>query len=463
MTITRTLPHDLAAESSLLGAVLIAGARVLDQVSDLVTADDFFRKAHRTLWEAFTALQDANQPLDLVTVKDALGANLEDVGGLSYVSSLTDGVPKSTNAPFYAQIVRAHAQRRRIIQLALQAITEAYEAEKPVNELLRAVDSEVLKLQGDARGDTVRLSDVAHETYADLEFHVEHRGQVTGVASGFETIDLLTSGWQPGDLIVIAARPSIGKTMFALNMAANTSIRGPKHTLIFSLEMRRRQLQHRLLSNLSGVAMARIRSGFLGEADFERLAPAQAELHDARVTINDRAHQTASSIRATCRQVKHDGGLDLVIVDYFQLISGNQAIKRDTTRNEVLSEVSRRLKILADELQCPIVVLSQLSRASERRSDGRPQLSDLRDTGALEQDADVVGFLHREKHNQDGVTEFIVEKQRNGPTGVVHLRIERDTQTFTDVGLEPEEPVQDALPDTGAKSKRTRRPRPYGR
>jgi replicative DNA helicase len=290
----------------------------------------------------------------------------------------------------------------------------------------------------------VSVGSTVDDEYADLDYRSKHKGELTGLTSGYASIDQLTSGWQNGDLVVIAARPSIGKTALTLNMACAASDVG-KQVAFFSLEMRRSQLQKRLLAHLSGVPMNLILSGDLAENNYARLANAMEVYGKLTINVNDRARQTVGDIRTACRLLKSQKRLDLVIIDYFQLMAGSSP--KGSNRNEQLTEISRRLKVLADEVSCPVILLSQLNRAGDTRSDKRPILSDLRDTGALEQDADLVGFLHRKHHREDGVTQFIIEKQRNGPGGTVNLTIRRDTQTFEDGGVEPDQPALAEAPE----------------
>jgi replicative DNA helicase len=294
-----------------------------------------------------------------------------------------------------------------------------------------------------------------HELSADLDWRMEHRGEVTGVDTGYASVNELTLGWQPGDLIIIGARPSIGKTTLAINMAVHAASTLQKdgrrnRVAIFSLEMRRRQLEYRMLSQLAVVPLTRILSGYLGDVDFPKMAAAMEQLAQLPIEIDDRALQTSLDIRAACRRMKAEGGLDLVIVDYVQLLEGSLD-RRGATRNDELTDISRRIQQLAHELAAPIILLSQLSRPKEGRPDPRPKLSDLRESGSLEQAADIVALLHRKNHREGGVTNFILEKQRNGATGTVNLTLDRDVVTFLDGG---EEQAPEAKPEPEKKATR---------
>lgn len=427
-----TLPNNLEAERAVLGSILVH-SDAFELAAGAIGDDDWYRDAHRRVWRAMKTLNDERVTIDFVTLRNQLNkaGDLDHVGGPAYISSLADGVPRSTNVRYYADIIHEKSQLRGLIAVANTLLTRAYAGGDSSEELAHMVDRQVLDIQN-ARSTArlARVRDSLVQLTADLEVRMSNRGALTGLSSGFPSLDALTMGWQRADLIVIAARPSIGKTAFAMN-AALSAARAGAHVAVFSLEMRRRQLEHRLLSSVSGVALTRILSGHLGQYDFQRISAALQVMHDANIAIDDRAGQTVWDIRSACRRLKAEGQLDLVIVDYVQLMPGTLD-RRGANRNEEVTDISRRLKVLADEVNAPVLLLSQLSRAASKRADPRPQLSDLRESGALEQDADVVGFLHREDHKASGTTEFILEKQRNGPTGTIALSIERNTVTFTD-------------------------------
>jgi replicative DNA helicase len=456
----RVLPQSIDAEKALLGAMIINNA-IIDQVLPLIGADHFFRHAHQIIFKAIiTIALERHAAVDLVMLKDELVllGELDECGGPAYISMLTDGVPRSTNAPYYAGIVREKALLRRAITIGNTMVSAAYHDDAVSANVIRDADLAIINLQrGAVSGRMRNLRDSAGEVYGIIEHHVEHRGELLGVDTGFPSINELTFGWQSGDLVVIAARPSIGKTAFVLNSVIAAS-RAGKRAVIFSLEMRRRQLEYRVLSQLSGVPLTRIMSGYLGEQDYERIGLATGAMAELDIEIDDSAAMTAWDVRSACRRLKAERGLDLVVIDYVQLMRGTLE-RRGASRSDEVGDISRRLKILADEVSVPVLLLSQLNRGADNRSDKRPQLTDLRESGALEQDADIVAFLHRKHHRESGTTNFIIEKQRNGPTGTVNLTIARETQTFTDGGDDPPEPEKPAE----EKEKKPRPPRGWKR
>jgi replicative DNA helicase len=437
----RTLPHNLEAERSVLGAILVDNS-AFELASREIKADDFYRDAHRRIYSAIVYLVDERRVVvDFVTLKEELGRRneIDEVGGPAYIASLADGVPRATNTAYYARIVREKATLRNLIYAANKILKSAYECDEEPEDLLRTADRLIVDVtNGHGKGRLESVRDSISPLMRDLEYRIEHRGELTGVPTGFDSVNLETMGWQPGDLIIIAARPSIGKTTFVVNSLVSASEAG-KRTVLFSLEMRKKQLHYRLLSHLSGVDLSRIISGAVGSVDYAKISAALERMHALDLHIDDRSGQTYWDIRAQCRRLKAEHGLDLVAIDYVQLMAGSLE-RKGANRNEEVTDISRRLKILADELGVPILLLSQLSRAGSKRSDPRPQLSDLRESGSLEQDADVVAFLHRKNHKEGGYTEFILEKQRNGPTGSLALTFHKETSTFVDGGDPPPAP-----------------------
>jgi replicative DNA helicase len=425
----RTLPHNLEAEKCVLGAILINN-QVFNQAAEFIDAGDFFRDAHRRIFEKMVALSEHTEPIDLVTLKDELvkSNELEEVGGPAYIASLTDGVPRSANVEYYAKIVKEKSTLRRLIQSATDVLAQAYDAEEDADDLLDRAESAIFQIADDRlRSGFVPLSSLVDSGYQLIEQLQAHKGLVTGVPSGFEKLDEMTSGFQKADLVIVAARPSMGKTSFVLNIALHCGVEAAKTVGIFSLEMSKEQLFLRMLTSEARVDAHRFRGGFLGEQDYARLVDAFAKLHEAKVYIDDSPSLGILEMRAKARRLKAEKGLDLLVVDYLQLMQGRG---RFENRQQELASISRAMKMLAKELNVPILALSQLSRAPEARGDHRPQLSDLRESGALEQDADVVLFIFREdmysqdgehKPENDGTAEIIVGKQRNGPTGVARL------------------------------------------
>ena len=425
----RTLPHNLDAERSVLGAILINN-HAFNQAAEVIDAQDFFRDAHRRIFEKMVVLTDRSHPVDLVTLKDELdrSGELEEVGGPAYISALTDGVPRSANVEHYARIVKEKSTLRRLIQSATEVLSRAYDAEEDADDLLDEAERSIFQIADDRmRSGFVRVSDLVDSGYQLIEQLQQHKGLVTGVPTGFVDLDEMTSGLQKSDLVIVAARPSMGKTSFVLNIAMHCGIEAAKSVGIFSLEMSKEQLFLRMLTSEARVDAHRFRGGFLGEQDYARLVEAFGRLHDANVFIDDTPSVGILEMRAKARRLKLEHGLDLLIVDYLQLMQGRG---RFDNRQQELAAISRSLKILAKELGVPIMALSQLSRAPETRGDHRPQLSDLRESGALEQDADVVLFIFREEmyavegersSDAEGTAEIIIGKQRNGPTGSVRL------------------------------------------
>jgi replicative DNA helicase len=425
----RSLPHNLEAEKSVLGAILINN-ETFNQAAEVIDAQDFFRDAHRRIFEKMVVLTDRSEPVDLVTLKDELARSdeLEEVGGPAYVSALTDGVPRSANVEYYARIVKEKSTLRRLIQSATQVLSRAYEAEEDADLLLDEAERSIFQIaEHRLRKGFVALSEMVGSGYDMIEKLQEHRGLVTGVPSGFVDLDELTSGFQNSDLVIVAARPSMGKTSLVLNIALHCGIHAGKTVGIFSLEMAKEQLFMRMLTAEARVDAHRFRGGYLGEDDYARLVDAFGRLHDAKVFVDDTPSAGILEMRAKARRLKLEHGLDMLVIDYLQLMQGRG---RFENRQQELASISRSLKILAKELEIPILALSQLSRAPEARGDHRPQLSDLRESGALEQDADVVLFIFREemyasdgdrRPEVEGVAELLLSKQRNGPTGTVRL------------------------------------------
>lgn len=455
--VIRTLPHNLEAERSVLGAILLHNDAFI-RAADIITAPNFFRDAHRRIFEHLEKLNERGVELDLVTVKNSLinTGELEEVGGPAYLSGLLDGVPRSLNVVHYANIIKEKAQLRALIFGANRMLTAAFEQAEDARDILAEADSELVKLMSGDLGELVSVAKSAPALLDDIEKRYETRGQISGVTSGLASLDDLTDGWQRGDYVIVAARPSMGKTSLVLNMATAAARQakpdgGTMQVGIFSLEMKKKQLERRMLSSLSGVMLTRIQRGLLQEADWGKLSQGIGLLTELAIHIDDSSSLTTRQLRARCRKMKSDHGLDLVIIDYIQLMDANSTAK-NPNRVQELTQISRALKKIAGELDVPVIVLSQLSRAQKGREKERPQLSDLRECGALEQDADVVLFIHRNTHKAGGHTRLIIEKARNGPTGEVAAMMDRDTTTFTDGGIvDDDEP--DEKPETDDQRK----------
>ena len=430
----RTLPHNLEAERSILGAILIRND-AFNAAAELIDADDFFRDAHRRVFDKMVDLNERGQAIDLVTLRDELSrsGDLEPVGGPAYISSLADGVPRSTNVEHYARIVKERSTFRNLIAAANRIQAEAYAAREEASVVLDRAEQEIFAIaEGRIHGGFVPLSELAEASFSTIERLQTVQSAVTGVPTGFADIDEMTAGLQPSDLVIVAARPSMGKTAFALNIGAHVGAAGERTVGVFSLEMSKEQLFMRMLTSTAQIDSHRFRTGLLTESDYSRLSDAMSVLSDARVYIDDTPSIGVLEMRAKSRRLQAEHGLDLVIIDYLQLMQGRG---RFENRNQEIASISRSLKALAKELEVPVVALSQLSRAPESRGDKRPQLSDLRESGALEQDADVVMFLFREDMYEEtpenaNVAEIIIGKQRNGPTGTVKLAFLKQQTRF---------------------------------
>ncbi len=421
----RTLPHNLEAERSVLGAVLLHN-EAFNQAAEVIDAGDFFRDAHRRIFEKMILLSERRQAIDLVTLKEELGktGEIDEVGGAAYIASLVDGVPRATNVEYYAKIIKEKATLRNLIHTANRILTNAYAAEEDADTILDGAEQAIFGIaEGRIREGFVSLGSLAHKSLEAIERAYAEKRLITGIPTGFKDLDEMLSGLQRGDLVIIAARPSMGKTSLALNIAQHVGTRAGASVGIFSLEMSKEQLFLRLLSGEAGIDGQRLRTGFLHTDDWDKLTQALAVLGDARIFIDDTPGIGVLEMRAKSRRLQEDKGLDLLVVDYIQLMQGRG---RFDNRTQELGSISRSLKGLAKELNVPLIVLSQLSRAPESRSDHKPQLSDLRESGALEQDADVVLLIYREDQynptpENENVAELIVAKQRNGPTGSVDL------------------------------------------
>jgi replicative DNA helicase len=433
----RPLPHNLEAERSVLGAILIRND-ALNHATEILDAGDFFREAHRVIFDRMISLNERGAAIDLVTLKDELArtSELEQVGGAAYVASLVDGVPRATNVEHYAKIIKEKATLRSLIFAAGKILSSAYAAELEPDELLDESERAIFAIADNRlRTGFVPLRDLVTGSFDAIQQLQEHKGLVTGVPTGFVDLDERTSGLQASDLIIVAARPAMGKTSFTLNIAQHVGTQTNKTVGFFSLEMSKEQLFMRLLTAEARIDAHRLRSGFLSDSDYGRLSTALGTLAEAKVFIDDTPSIGVLEMRAKARRLKAEHGLDLLVVDYIQLMQGRG---RFENRQQELASISRSMKGLAKELQIPIVALSQLSRAPEGRKDRRPQLSDLRESGALEQDADVVLFIYREDQYEpteenENLAEIIIGKQRNGPTGTVKLAFLKQFTLFQNV------------------------------
>ena len=430
----RILPHNLEAEKCVLGAILIDN-EAFNQAAESLDSRDFFRDAHRRVFDKMVLLNERREVIDLVTLNNELerSGELQEVGGAAYIAALVDGVPRATNVEHYAKIVKEKSTLRDLINVGNKIVRSAYDAEEETDLLLDGAEQAIFNIADDRiRSGFVPLRELVNEGFSTIERLQEHKEFITGVPSGFTDLDQLTSGFQPSDLVIIAARPSMGKTSLVLNIAQHVGVETGKTVGFFSLEMSKEQLFLRMLTAEARIDAHKFRGGFLSESDYERLSHSLGVLAEAKVFIDDTAAIGVLEMRAKARRLMAEHGLDLLIVDYIQLMQGRG---RFENRTQELASISRSLKGLAKELNIPILMLSQLSRAPESRSDHRPQLSDLRESGALEQDADVVVFIFREDQygatpENENLAELIIGKQRNGPTGLVKLAFTKQHTRF---------------------------------
>lgn len=430
----RLPPHNHEAEKAVLGAILLEPS-VLITVNERLKAEDFYRQAHQRLYQVMNELSERGEPIDIVTLTAELNDRnlLDEIGGVLYLNELASSVPTAANVEYYAKIVEEKALLRRLIRTATYIATQGYNESDEVNEILNEAERRILEIsQRRIRGDGfVAIKDVLLETYEQIEAIHMNKSGISGIPTGFVDLDRMTSGLKGSDLIILAARPSMGKTAFALNVAQNVAIRAGKTVAVFSLEMSAAQLAMRMIASEGNIDAQAFRTGDLKEEDWEKLTMAMSTLSEAPIFIDDTPGVTVYDIRAKLRRLQAEHGLGLVVIDYLQLISG----KGGESRQQEISEISRSLKLMAREFNVPIIALSQLSRAVEQRQDKRPMLSDLRESGSIEQDADMVAFLYRDDYyNEDSekknIAELIIGKQRNGPVGKIELLFLKNYNKF---------------------------------
>ncbi len=449
----REAPYSLEAEVSVLGGLLIDSQSVV-RVEDTLSDSMFFREAHRILFRAIRQLHERRTAVDVVTVGDHLRdtGELERAGGMEYLAELLDAVPTAANIQYHARIVREKALLRRLIEASTHIIQDVYEpGGRSIEELVDEAERRIFQVaESHDRGGFVWIKDLLWEAFETIERLQQSKGGLIGVASGFRTLDRMTTGFQKGDLIIVAGRPAMGKTSWVLNVAQNAAIDHKVPVALFSLEMSKEQLVQRLLCSEARVDAHRLRTGTLSSSDYQRVGTAGAKLNTAPIWIDDSPGATVLEMRAKARRLKAEAGLRLLVIDYLQLMPSTD---RAESRQQEVSQISRGLKSLARELEIPVIALSQLSRGPEQRTDHRPQLSDLRDSGSIEQDADLVMFLYRpeyysstgldeEGNSLEGRTELHVSKQRNGPTGLIDLYFHKTYTRFDEVAPEPREAPQ---------------------
>lgn len=434
----RTPPHNIEAEQSVLGAIFLEPSAIVS-ASEILEPEDFYRVSHQRIFEVMVRLTDKGEPIDLVTVMNELREQelLEEVGGVTYLTELAESVPTAANLEYYAKIVDEKSVLRRIIYTATGIVTKSFEEKDDLSEIIDYAEKSILDVsQQKASGKFRNIKDVLINVYDNIEQLHHQSEEVTGVPTGFKDLDHITSGFQKNDLIIIAARPSVGKTAFALNIAQNVAIHAQENCAIFSLEMGAEQLVMRMLCAEGNIDAQRLRTGSLQEEDWGKLTMAMGSLSDAGVYIDDTPGVKVSEIRSKCRRLKQESGLGMVLIDYLQLIQGSGSSREN--RQQEVSEISRQLKALARELEVPVIALSQLSRGVEQRQDKRPIMSDIRESGSIEQDADIIGFLYRDDYYNDdtekeNIIEIIIAKQRNGPIGTVELAFVKEYNKFVDL------------------------------
>jgi replicative DNA helicase len=432
-------PQSQDAEQSVLGAILLDNDAI-NRVVEEISSDDFYRPAHRRIFDAIIALYQQNEPADLVTITTHLKNNgsLEETGGAVYLASLVDKVPSAANVGSYARIVREKAILRKLIEGATQIAERGYMEEGNVDECVDSAEKIIFDIaQKRLRQGFVCVRDVVKDSFKAIEQLYERKELITGTSTGYKELDRLTCGLQKSDLIIVAGRPSMGKTAFAINICEHAAIESGTLCAIFSLEMSKEQLVQRMLCSRAEVDASKLRGGFLAESDWPKLTRAAGLISEAPIFIDDTPAINVLELRAKARRLQKNYGLGLIVVDYLQLMRG---IGRIESREREISEISRALKALAKELSVPVVALSQLNRGVEARQDKRPQLSDLRESGAIEQDADVIMFVYRdEMYNREspdaGKAEIIIGKQRNGPTGKFMLAFRGSYTRFDDLAV----------------------------
>ncbi|SHK56764.1 primary replicative DNA helicase [Clostridium cavendishii DSM 21758] len=419
----RSLPQSIEAEQSVLGSMII-DRNTIAQAAEGLTTEDFYRDAHKTIFQSIVEMFQRDEAVDQVTLLEYLKSTgrLEKSGGITYVTEISGSVPTTANVADYIKIVSEKSILRKLIKSSTEIIESCYNDQSNVEEVVDKAEKKIFDIaETKTTSDFEPISAVLERGFKQIESLYNNKGSITGVGSGFKDLDAKTSGFQSGDMVLIAARPSMGKTTFALNICEHAALREGKSVVIFSLEMSKEQLAYKLLCSEANVDMLSLRTGNLDDKDWENIARAAGPLAAAKIYIDDSAGVSVMEMRSKCRRLKMEYGIDLIMIDYLQLMSGS-----GESRQQEVSEISRNIKAIAKEMECPVIALSQLSRAPEQRADHRPMLSDLRESGSIEQDADLAMFLYRDeyynKETEDkNVAECIIAKQRNGPVGTVKL------------------------------------------
>lgn len=436
----KTIPSNIDAEQSVIGSMFLT-KKALQKALEGLSSEEFYLDSHSKIFECIKAVDDKKIPVDLTTVTEELNNRnwLQQVGNVDYIAEMINNVPTTANIDEYIKIVSEKALLRRLIDEATSIVKESYTAGRDVGDFLYEAQKRINDVsQGLKTSEFKPIADVLVKTQADLEVLAANKSDITGIPTGFYDLDKITSGFHPHQLIIIAARPGMGKTAVALNMATNMAIQSKKSVAIFNMEMGAEQLATRMLSSVGQITGDKLKTGNLEHADWKKLNEAISRLANTRLFIDDNAGQTVAEIRSKCRRLKSSpSGLDIVIIDYLTLIqSATKGGSTGQNRQQEVSDISRALKTMAMELEIPVIALSQLSRGIEQRTDKKPMLSDLRESGAIEQDADLVAFLHctdEEREKEDSLMEFVIRKHRNGPLKDIPLIFQRATSTFVNV------------------------------
>ena len=436
----RIPPHSVESEQSILGSILLDKEAIIT-VTETIQPEDFYKEAHKIIYECMMKLNNKNEPIDLITLTEELKkqGHLEDIGGISYITSLSTIVPTTSNVKYYADIVKEKSVLRKLIKVSNDILNSGYDSSIRVEDLLEKAEKKIFDIsQEKSSEDFQSINSVLMDTYDMIEKLYTNKEDITGITTGFDDLNKKTNGLQRTDLILVAARPAMGKTAFSLNLVQNAALKGNASVAVFSLEMSKEQLVQRMLSAQSHVELKKIKNGSLDENDWPRIIDAMSVLSNASIYIDDTPGIKISELRSKCRKLKIEKGLDLILIDYLQLMEGDGG---NESRQQEISKISRSLKVIAKELNCPVVALSQLSRAPEQRSDHRPMLADLRESGAIEQDADIVMFLYRDEYyhpdsDRKNIGEIIIAKNRHGETGSVELVWLGEIQKFANKARE---------------------------
>ena len=428
--ISRIPPHSVESEQSILGSILLDKDAIIT-VSETINPDDFYKEAHKIIYEAMIKLSNKSEPIDLITLTE----ELKKQGHLDDVTSLSTIVPTTSNVKYYADIVKEKSVLRKLIKVSNDIINLGYDGSTKIEDVLEVAEKKIFDISQEKTSDDFKsINSVLMDTYDMIEHLYTNKSEITGITTGFRDLNKKINGMQRTDLLLVAARPAMGKTAFSLNLVQNAALKGDASVAVFSLEMSKEQLVQRMLSSQSNVELNKLKTGKLNENDWPRIIDAMAVLSNAKIHIDDTPGIKISELRSKCRKLKMEQGLDLILIDYLQLMEGEG---NNESRQQEIAKISRSLKIIAKELNCPVVALSQLSRAPEQRADHRPMLSDLRESGSIEQDADIVMFLYRDEYyhpdsDRKNIGEVIIAKNRHGETGSVELVWLGEIQKFAD-------------------------------